>query len=156
MREEQPPESRSAITRASEARERAALQRERFYELVEKALDALPDEFKERLDNLEIVVAEWPTSYQLAKTGIRNRFGLMGLYEGIPHTRRGHGYGMVLPDKITVFRKPIEARCRSWQEVEREVHRVVRHEIAHHFGTDEHTLRTIEGGWQERQGGEGP
>jgi predicted Zn-dependent protease with MMP-like domain len=79
----------------------------------------------------------------------------MGLYEGVPHTRRGHGYGMVLPDKITVFRKPIEARCRSWQEVEWEVHRVVRHEIAHHFGTDEDTLRMIEGRWQKGRGGQG-
>jgi predicted Zn-dependent protease with MMP-like domain len=51
---------------------------------------------------------------------------------------------MVLPDKITIFRKPIEARCHSWQEVEEEAARVVRHEIAHHFGIDDHKLRMIE------------
>lgn len=155
MSEERSPESRQAISRAREARERAAQQRERFYDLVERALDGLPEEFRERLDNLEIVVADWPSPYQLARTGIRNRFGLMGLYEGVPHIRRGHGYGMVLPDKITVFRKPIESRCRSWQEIESEVQRVVRHEIAHHFGTSEDTLRTIEGGWRERKRDEG-
>jgi len=56
----------------------------------------------------------------------------------------------VLPDKITIFRKPIEARCRSWEEVEKEIIRVVRHEIAHHFGTDEPTLHDIEGNQRKK------
>jgi predicted Zn-dependent protease with MMP-like domain len=51
---------------------------------------------------------------------------------------------MVLPDKITIFRKPIESRCHSWEEVEEEVSKVVRHEIAHHFGIEEQRLQTLE------------
>ena len=145
MTEEHGPFDRGRRPRQQEARERAALQRERFYELVMKSIDGLPPAFLDKLENLDIVVADWPSPSQMARSNIRSRYGLLGLYEGVPHTSRGRGYGMVLPDKITVFRKPIEARCRSWTEVEDEIGRVVRHEIAHHFGIDEDTLRTIEG-----------
>lgn len=128
-----------------EARLRAEQRRDKFYNLVAKAIERLPPIFQEKLENVDIVVADWPTPAQLARSNIRGRFGLLGLYEGVPHTRRGHGYSMVLPDKITVFRKPIEAQCHSWKEVEAEVEKVVRHEIAHHFGIDEGKLREIEG-----------
>ncbi len=70
---------------------------------------------------------------------------LLGLYEGVPQTRRTEAYGMVLPDRIIIFRRPILAMCRSEAEVEAEIGRVVRHEIAHHFGMDEEELRRIEG-----------
>lgn len=122
----------------------AAWRREKFYNMVMKAIDSLPPVFKERLENVDVVVEDWPTPAQLARSNIRSRFGLLGLYEGVPHTRRGQGYGMVLPDKITIFRKPIEARCHSWEEVREEVGKVVRHEIAHHFGIDEARLHDIE------------
>jgi predicted Zn-dependent protease with MMP-like domain len=145
MAEEHPADEVSAKSRASDVRARAAMRRERFHDLVVKAVEALPDEFLERLENLDIVVADWPSAAQLGTARIGGRLGLLGLYEGVPHTRRGRGYAMVTPDKITIFRKPIEARCHSWTEIEQEITRVVRHEIAHHFGTDEHTLRTIEG-----------
>ena len=75
---------------------------------------------------------------------IRHKSQLLGLYEGVPHTKRGRGYNLVLPDKITIFRKPIEMKCRSDKEIETEIGRVVRHEIAHHFGIGERTLREIE------------
>jgi len=135
----------SAKSRALEARARAEMQRVRFLDLVVKAVEALPEEFRERLENLDVVVADWPSPVQLAAARVGSRLGLLGLYEGVPHVGRGRGYAMVLPDKITVFRKPIEGRCHSWAEIEREIVRVVRHEIAHHFGTDESTLRSIEG-----------
>jgi predicted Zn-dependent protease with MMP-like domain len=109
-----------------------------------KAIDELPPEFRDRLENVDVIVEDWPSPTQLNRNNIKSRFGLLGLYEGVPHINRGPGYGMVLPDKITIFRKPIEARCHSWQEVEEEVARVVRHEIAHHFGIDDHRLRTLE------------
>jgi predicted Zn-dependent protease with MMP-like domain len=70
--------------------------------------------------------------------------GLLGLYEGVPQTKRDRGYSMVLPDRITIFQKPIEAICRSESEVEREIRRVVQHEIAHHFGIGEARLGEIE------------
>ncbi|MBM3157346.1 MAG: metallopeptidase family protein [Chloroflexi bacterium] len=152
MSQEYEPVEDTALSRSRDAQLRAEQYREKFYELVMKAVDELPPLFRERLENVDIVVADWPSPAQLAKSNIRGRFGLLGLYEGVPHTRRGPGYSMVLPDKITVFRKPIEARCRSWKEVENEIGRVVRHEIAHHFGFDEATLRDIEGGRNEKAG----
>ncbi len=145
MSEEPGPEvEEEARLTGYEARLRAEQRREKFHNLVEKAIERLPPIFQEKLENVDIVVADWPTPAQLARSNIRSRFGLLGLYEGVPHTRRGHGYSMVLPDKITIFRKPIEARCRSWKEVEAEVEKVVRHEIAHHFGIDEGKLRELE------------
>lgn len=144
MSEEHTGDGKSALSRAREARERVEAKRERFYEVVSSAIDSLPEELRDRMENLEIVIADWPSPSQMSRTNTRNRFGLLGLYEGIPHTRRGHGYNMVLPDKITVFRKPIEARCRTWRDVEEEITRVVLHEIAHHFGIDDATLRDIE------------
>jgi len=68
-----------------------------------------------------------------------------------PQTKRGRHYGMVVPDKITIFQKPIEAKARSDKQIEAEIQRVVRHEIAHHFGTDEETLRRLEGGKLRRR-----
>jgi len=76
---------------------------------------------------------------------------LLGLYQGVPQTRRGQGYGLVLPDKISIFQKPIEALCRFEEEIGAKVEEVVRHEIAHHFGLDEGTLRKIEGEKRSRK-----
>ena len=145
MADNQDKNKDTALQRAREAQARAEMYRERFYDYVVKAIDELPDEFRKRMENVDIIVADWPSAFQLSRTGIRNRYGLLGLYEGIPRTVRNQAYNLVLPDKITIFRKPIEAKCRSWEEIEEEVGRVVRHEIAHHFGTDEATLRRLEG-----------
>jgi predicted Zn-dependent protease with MMP-like domain len=68
---------------------------------------------------------------------------LLGLYEGIPQTRRISNYGMVLPDKITIFQKNIEAKCRNEEEILAEIEHVVKHEIAHHFGISDDRLREI-------------
>ena len=117
---------------------------ERFEELVIKALSELPEEFQEKLENIDVTVAERPTSGQLSKMGLSRSTSLLGLYEGVPLTRRGRRYGMVLPDKITIFQKPIESKCRGEREIAREIRSVVCHEIAHHFGMDEASLRRIE------------
>jgi len=69
---------------------------------------------------------------------------LLGLYEGVPQTRRGSRYGLVLPDKITIFQETIEAKCRHEDEIISEIRRVVKHEIAHHFGISDARLRQIE------------
>ena len=150
MSEQHTPNEGTATPRHHEAQERAERHRERFYELVIEVIDNLPPVFQEKLENLGVVIADWPSPSQLARAKINNRLGLLGLYEGVPHTKRGRSYGMVLPDKITIFRNPIEARCHSWGEIEREIESVVWHEIAHHFGTDEKTLRAIEGNRRKR------
>ncbi len=121
------------------------MDRERFDILVGQAIDDLPPEFRLRLENVDIVVQDWPTQFQIRKAKVASMRQLLGLYEGVPRTRRGRSYGMVLPDKITIFQRPIEAQCNSERDVEAKIGRVVRHELAHHFGLDEKTLRRIEG-----------
>ena len=120
------------------------MERERFEDLVFKALSELPVEFQERLENIDVVVEDSPSPSQLARVGVRRGSDLLGLYEGVPQTRRTHGYSLVPPDKITIFRKPIEARCRGDKEIGQEVQRVVRHEIAHHFGIGDRRLAELE------------
>jgi predicted Zn-dependent protease with MMP-like domain len=116
--------------------------RELFEELVARAIDDLPEEFLSALENVDVVVQNYPDRRQLARIG--RGMMLLGLYEGVPQAKRTQGYGMVLPDRIVIFQKPIEDECRSEAEVEAEIVRVVRHEIAHHFGLDEEELRRIE------------
>jgi len=121
------------------------MQREKFEALVVRAIDNLPPEFQRKLENVDIVVENWPTARQLRQVKHSHPTQLLGLYQGVPQTRRGRRYGLVLPDKISIFQKPIEAQCRFGDEIEAKIEEVVRHEIAHHFGLDEKTLRKIEG-----------
>lgn len=118
------------------------MQRQNFEDLVVEALSELPAEFQDKLENIDVIVQDYPTRGQLAKLG--PGMTLLGLYEGVPHTRRTMGYGMVLPDKITIFQKTIEAKCRNRREIVDEVRDVVYHEIAHHFGIGDELLREIE------------
>ena len=122
------------------------MKRERFEELVIQAVEALPEEFRERLENIDVVVEDLPSRSQLSQTDIQKGYTLLGLYEGIPITQRQSNYGLVPPDKITIFQKTIEAKCSSSDEmdVKVEIQKVVRHEIAHHFGIGDARLREIE------------
>ncbi len=122
------------------------MDRERFEGLVAKAVDSLPDEVLARMENIDVVVEEWPTSGQLAELGLKRSETLLGLYQGVPLTRRSRHYGMVVPDKITIFQRPIEARCRYDNDIVAEIRRVVQHEIAHHFGISDARLRQLEKG----------
>ena len=122
------------------------MDRERFEQLVVKAIDSLPTEFLSRLENIDVVVEDWPTQRQLAELGLRRRENLLGLYEGVPLTKRGRNYGLVPPDKITIFQKPIETKCRYDTKITAEIQRVVRHEIAHHFGIGDARLQQLERG----------
>jgi len=98
-----------------------------FEDLVVEAVEGLPDEFKKKLENIDIVIEE----------GRPGR--LLGLYQGVPLSQRMHYYGNVLPDKITIFRNNIENMCRTDDEIKEAVRRTVIHEIAHYFGlSDEH------------------
>ena len=110
-----------------------------FERLVREALSQMPEEIRARLDNVDVVVEDWPSKNQLVGSGIEDGQYLMGLYEGIPQTER-YGYGMVLPDKITLFQKSIEAICSSDEELIEEARKTVIHEVAHHFGIDDEHL----------------
>ena len=120
------------------------MEREEFEALLVGALSELPPEFQDRLENVDVVVEDRPTRSQLIKSGIRHGWDLLGLYEGVPHTQRSRWYNMVLPDRITLFQEPIEAKCRSEEEIADEIKRVLCHEIAHHFGIDDDRLRRME------------
>jgi predicted Zn-dependent protease with MMP-like domain len=119
------------------------MHREMFTQLVADAVDTLPLEFRDQLSNIEIVVEDWPDREILKRAGVSHPAELLGFYQGIPQTRRTHSYGLVLPDKISLFQRPIEMRCRTPEEVTRMITHVLRHEIAHHFGIDDQRLREL-------------
>lgn len=114
-----------------------------FETLVAEALDNLPPDIQEKLENVEVVVEWHPSPAQMRRLGLGRGHTLFGLYEGIPLTERTSGYNMVLPDKITIFRQPIEAHCRSDEQVRQTVRRTVLHELAHHFGISDQRLREL-------------
>ena len=118
---------------------------DRFEELVEEALDSIPDEFWAVVDNLAVTVADWPSHDQLFRTGIHNGGLLLGLYEGVPLTERSSHYGLVPPDRVTIFRGPILRVCPPNDEsaVRSQVRRTVLHEIAHHFGISDGRLHEL-------------
>jgi predicted Zn-dependent protease with MMP-like domain len=108
--------------------------------LVEAAVASIPAEFRKRLDNLEFVVEEIPSGDEVPGEGIP-----LGLYQGVPLTERGSGYYGALPDRIVIFRRPIEARARSEMALAALVREVVLHEVAHYFGIDDDRLDEL--GW---------
>jgi len=118
-------------------------ERERFEQLVAEAWNALPETFREKLENVEVVVEEWPDPETMRRAGVRYRFQLLGFYHGVPLTGRTHNYAMVLPDKISIYRQPIMMRCRNWNDVARMVQRVLRHEVGHYFGLSDERLREL-------------
>lgn len=117
--------------------------REDFEKLVQEALGELPEEFQEKLENVAVVIEEWPTAEQLSSVGIRPPGTLFGLYHGVPKVRRGSFYS-ALPDKITIFAGPILAASPTPEAVKARVKQVVQHEIAHHFGFSEEKVRKAE------------
>lgn len=120
------------------------MNRESFERLVVQAIEDLPEEFLAQMENIDVVVEDAPTRAQLSDAGLGHGETLLGLYQGVPLTRRSHGYGLVPPDKITIFQKPIEATCRGDREIRAQIQSVVRHEIAHHFGIGDAKLSQME------------
>jgi predicted Zn-dependent protease with MMP-like domain len=112
------------------------MSKERFEELVGEALDEVPEELLDLMDNVVILVVDDPPP------GEEN---LLGLYEGFALTSRGWDYSGVLPDRISIYRNPILAICDDEDDVVDEVAITVVHEIAHHFGIDDARLHAL--GW---------
>ena len=119
-----------------------SISREQFEKLVRKALSQLPIDVRNHLDNVDVVVDGSASTSQLVGTGIENEMDLLGLYEGIPLTER-YGYDLVLPDKITLFQRPIESICETQEQVSEEIKATIVHEIAHHFGIDDDRLHNL-------------
>ena len=112
-----------------------------FEDLVDRALDGLPPDIAALLDNVAVMVEDWPDGETLEYYGEET---LYGLYEGVPLTERGSSYHGSLPDRITIYRGPLERDFRRG-DLEEEVRITVVHEIAHHFGFDEDRLEEL--GW---------
>jgi predicted Zn-dependent protease with MMP-like domain len=117
---------------------------EEFEKLVSEAFLELPERIREKIDNVDIVIEQEPTQEQLKKVGVRRGRTLLGLYQGVPKTTWGRGFGMILPDKITIFKNSIEKFANSSEEVKKMVNNVVWHEMAHHFGYDERGIGLME------------
>ncbi len=115
-----------------------------FEKIVVEGIEAIPEKFLRKLDNVAIVIEAEPTPAQKKKLNIRSDWTLFGLYEGIPQTHRGINYSAVLPDRITIFQKPIEEAARDVEDIKEIVKNTVWHEIAHHFGMGEDQVRQAE------------
>ena len=115
---------------------------ERFEEIAQSAFDKLPGDFRSRIENVRIVIADYPTD-ELGNRTKRNRDSLLGLYQGIPLTHRNTWYGTspTVPDTITLFQKNIEAVCRTEDEVRHRIIEVLYHEIGHYFGMNEKQIQ---------------
>lgn len=109
---------------------------EEFDHLITRAMDELPQQYITGLDNVAIVQADEPSEEQKIKMNLNKHHLLLGLYEGIPLTRRGSGYNFVLPDKITLFKRPILALVSNETELFEQIKRTLWHEIAHYYGLD--------------------
>jgi predicted Zn-dependent protease with MMP-like domain len=114
-----------------------------FAALVAQAVANLPSGILAEMDNIAVTVSDRPTPQQLRSAKLGHGNTLLGLYEGVPLTRRGANYQLVLPDKITLFRLPIEENCPDEAAIPAEIEKVLRHEIAHYFGISDGRLREI-------------
>ena len=119
------------------------MEQKKFEEIVNEGIKDIPESFLKKMENVDIIIEEEPTTEQLEKLRIRKGSSLFGLYEGVPQTKRLN-YGQVLPDKITIFKGPIERIAHSEEKIKKAVKDTVWHEIAHHFGLDEKRIREAE------------
>jgi len=120
------------------------VERAAFEGMVARAVDELPEAFRERIANVEFAVEEWARSDDYARVETPPSSTLLGVYRGVPLTRRGAGYHMALPDRIVIFQGPLQRMARGDDDLYERVRHVVRHEVAHYFGISDERLREIE------------
>jgi len=116
---------------------------EEFQRYVAEAIESLPAEIKKMMENVAVTVALYPTEDQKRSVGLGPGRSLYGLYQGVPLTRRTSHYGMVPPDRITIFMYPMVNHFPTPEGIRRQVRKTVLHEIGHHFGMSEDRLRAL-------------
>jgi predicted Zn-dependent protease with MMP-like domain len=121
---------------------------EQFSDMISRAMDELPADYIQKLNNVAITYDELPSADQRQKLRLRCDQTLFGLYEGIPLTKRGAGYNFVLPDKITIFKGPIIVASTTLGQVYAHVKHTLWHEIAHFYGLDHDRIHQIERDWK--------
>ncbi len=120
------------------------MDRGEFEDTVRDALDDLPEEFARYLDNVQVVIEDEPSPALLRSLGMNpRRETLFGLYQGVPLHLRGGAFGGALPDKISIFYRPLVRAFTSPERIRRQVRRTVIHEIAHFFGLNESAIRKL-------------
>lgn len=114
-----------------------------FENLASEALEAMPKEFREKMDNVAIFVEPFPSEEQIRKFNLREEHKMLfGLYEGVPQTKRAnYGIGGAIPDKITLFMIPILRVAKTKEELKKQIRSTLYHEIGHHFGMSEEDIR---------------
>ena len=119
-----------------------------FEDVVGDALDRIPADLAEAMDNVVVLVQDEPDPEMLTAEDYdeAGRPTLLGLYDGVPLTERDEGWSMVLPDRILIFRGPLERWCTSREELVEEIMVTVIHEVAHHFGIPDERLHEL--GWE--------
>ena len=123
-----------------------ALTRREFEGLVERALTRVPRRFRQKLENVAVVVEDWADEATLEEMGIEPPDTLYGLYRGVDLTHRDSSYANVLPDTVTIYQGPIEEDCEDEAEMQDVIRDTVVHEIGHYFGLDDETMHRIEDG----------
>jgi predicted Zn-dependent protease with MMP-like domain len=118
--------------------------REAFTVLVEEALREIPRRFRKAMRNVAIVVEEEPSPDILEEMEIDEGDTLFGLYHGTPLTQRGWGYGNSLPDRISIYQRPIEEACADEEQIRDCIAETVIHEFGHYFGMSEEEIEEIE------------
>ena len=114
-----------------------------FEKLISDAIRELPEEFSKKLQNIAIIVEDYPSDELIERTGLSPGDTLFGLYEGVPLTERGYFSEPLFPDRILIFQRAIEDECNSPEEIKREVKTTLAHEIRHFFGMDDDYLASI-------------
>lgn len=117
---------------------------EDFRKIIDEVMDELPQKYIKNLSNVAIVYEDEPTLEQIEQLKLRYGHVLFGLYEGIPRTRRGAGYSMVLPDKITIFKNAALRFSQDLDQLKANVKHTLWHEIAHHYGLDHKRIHELE------------
>lgn len=122
-----------------------------FDEIISSVMDELPQKYLEGLDNVAIVYEDEPSQIQRAELQLHCNQTLYGLYQGIPRIHRGAGYNMVLPDKITIFKKPMLMSSATLADLRKQVKHTLWHEIAHYYGLDHGRIHELEGRMPSRK-----
>lgn len=115
-----------------------------FDTLASAAIDSLPKQYINNMNNVAIIVEENPTPEQLSRMHVLDNQLLYGLYEGIPLTARNNGYNLVPPDKITIFKNPICQNSTDISNLKEQIKRTIWHEIAHHYGLNHEQMNKLQ------------
>lgn len=114
---------------------------EQFSDMMEEALDTIPEPFKEKIENLVFMAEPYPSESDLGKVGLTDGYSLLGIYSGVPYTHRNTYYMNTTPDRIILFQRNIERYCHNMDDLKEKIREVLVHEIAHYFGMDEDEVR---------------